>query len=146
MSTDLANRVALVTGASAGLGAQFARVLAREGARVAIAARRTDRLAALAAEITNAGGIALPLAIPGIIATGIYIFLTAWDELMFAWVLTNADTMTIPVGIRLFVGNYQNRFDLMMAAATVATLPVVVIFFLLQKHIVHGLTAGAVKG
>ena len=90
--------------------------------------------------------IALPLAIPGIIATGIYIFLTAWDELMFAWVLTNADTMTIPVGIRLFVGNYQNRFDLMMAAATVATLPVVVIFFLLQRHIVHGLTAGAVKG
>ena len=90
--------------------------------------------------------IALPLAIPGIIATGIYIFLTAWDELMFAWVLTNADTMTIPVGIRLFVGNYQNRFDLMMAAATVATLPVVVLFFLLQKHIVKGLTAGAVKG
>lgn len=90
--------------------------------------------------------IALPLAIPGIIATGIYIFLTAWDELMFAWVLTNADTMTIPVGIRLFVGNYQNRFDLMMAAAVVATLPVVVLFFMLQKHIVKGLTAGAVKG
>jgi len=90
--------------------------------------------------------IALPLAIPGIIATGIYIFLTAWDELMFAWVLTNADTMTIPVGIRLFVGNYQNRFDLMMAAATIATLPVVVLFFLLQRHIVRGLTAGAVKG
>ena len=90
--------------------------------------------------------IALPLAIPGIIATGIYTFLTAWDELMFAWVLTNADTMTIPVGIRLFVGNYQNRFDLMMAAATVATIPVVVIFFMLQKYIVKGLTAGAVKG
>jgi multiple sugar transport system permease protein len=90
--------------------------------------------------------VVLPLAVPGIIATGIYIFLTAWDELMFAWVLTNADTMTIPVGIRLFVGNYQNRFDLMMAAATVATLPVVVLFFLLQRHIVRGLTAGAVKG
>jgi multiple sugar transport system permease protein len=90
--------------------------------------------------------VALPLAMPGIIATGIYIFLTAWDELMFAWVLTNADTMTIPVGIRLFVGNYQNRFDLMMAAATVATLPVVVLFFMLQRHIVRGLTAGAVKG
>jgi multiple sugar transport system permease protein len=90
--------------------------------------------------------VALPLAIPGIIATGIYIFLTAWDELMFAWVMTNADTMTIPVGIRLFVGNFQNRFDLMMAAATVATLPVVVLFFMLQRHIVKGLTAGAVKG
>jgi multiple sugar transport system permease protein len=90
--------------------------------------------------------IALPLAMPGIIATGIYLFLQAWDELMFAWVLTNGDTMTIPVGIRLFVGNYQNRFDLMMAAATVATIPVVVLFFMLQKHIVRGLTAGAVKG
>jgi len=90
--------------------------------------------------------IVLPLAVPGIIATGVYIFLTAWDELMFAWVLCNADTMTIPVGIRLFVGNYQNRFDLMMAAATVATIPVMVLFFMLQKYIIKGLTAGAVKG
>jgi multiple sugar transport system permease protein len=90
--------------------------------------------------------VVLPLAVPGIIATGVYVFLTAWDELMFAWVLTNADTMTIPVGIRLFVGNYQNRFDLMMAAATIATIPVIVLFFMLQKYIVKGLTAGAVKG
>ncbi len=90
--------------------------------------------------------VVLPLAVPGIIATGVYIFLTAWDELMFAWVLCNADTMTIPVGIRLFVGNYQNRFDLMMAAATVATIPVMVLFFMLQKYIIKGLTAGAVKG
>ncbi len=90
--------------------------------------------------------VVLPLAIPGIIATGIYVFLTAWDELMFAWVLTNETTQTIPVGIRLFVGNYQNRFDLMMAAAVVATLPVLILFFLLQKQIVKGLTAGAVKG
>ncbi len=90
--------------------------------------------------------IVLPLAIPGIIATGVYVFLTAWDELMFAWVLCNADTMTIPVGIRLFVGNYQNRFDLMMAAATVATIPVMILFFMLQRYIIKGLTAGAVKG
>ena len=90
--------------------------------------------------------VVLPLVIPGIIATGVYTFLTAWDELMFAWVLTSADTMTIPVGIRNFVGNYQNRFDLIMAAATVATLPVMILFFMLQKYIVKGLTAGAVKG
>ena len=89
--------------------------------------------------------VVLPLAVPGIIATGIYVFLTAWDELMFAWVLTDAHTMTIPVGIRLFVGNYQNRFDLMMAAATVATVPVIILFFPLQRHIVKGLTAGAIK-
>ncbi|MFA5876085.1 MAG: ABC transporter permease subunit [Candidatus Margulisiibacteriota bacterium] len=90
--------------------------------------------------------VVLPLAVPGIIATGIYLFLNAWDELVFAWILTSGDTMTIPVGIRLFVGNYQNRFDLMMAAATVATLPVMILFFMLQKYIVKGLTAGAVKG
>lgn len=89
--------------------------------------------------------IALPLSVPGIVATGIYIFLVAWDELVFAWVLSNAQTMTIPVGIRLFVGNFQNRYDLLMAASTVATIPVLVLFAVLQRHIVSGLTAGAVK-
>ncbi|MFC1478701.1 ABC transporter permease subunit [Candidatus Margulisiibacteriota bacterium] len=89
--------------------------------------------------------ISLPLAIPGVIATGVFMFLTAWDELMIAWILTTGKTMTIPVGIRLFVGNFQNRFDLVMAAATVSTIPVMILFFLLQRHIVSGLTAGAVK-
>lgn len=90
--------------------------------------------------------VVLPAALPGIVASGIYVFLTVWDELMFAWILTNAETSTIPVGIRLFAGNYQNRYDLMMAAATVATLPVMLLFFLMQRRIVSGLTAGAVKG
>jgi multiple sugar transport system permease protein len=89
--------------------------------------------------------IIIPSALPGIIATGVYVFLSAWDELMFAWVLTDEKTYTIPVGIRLFVGNFQNRYDLMMAAATVSTIPVMVLFFLMQRHIVSGLTAGAVK-
>lgn len=61
-STDLSGRVALVTGASSGFGARFARVLASQGAAVAIAARRIDRLEALAAEIEVAGGRALPVA------------------------------------------------------------------------------------
>lgn len=91
--------------------------------------------------------IILPIAKVGIIATGIYIFLMAWDELLFAWVLTtSADVATIPVGIRLYVGNYQNRYDLLMAAGCVTTLPVSIIFFGLQKYFVTGMTAGAVKG
>lgn len=89
--------------------------------------------------------IIVPSAMPGIVATGVYVFLAAWDELMFAWVLTSESTYTIPVGIRLFVGNFQNRYDLMMAAATVSTIPVMILFFVLQKQIVSGLTAGAVK-
>lgn len=91
--------------------------------------------------------VILPLAVPGIIATAIYIFLMAWDELLFAWVLTTtSDVQTIPVGIRLFVGNYQNRYDLLMAASTVVTIPVTLMFFLLQKYFISGMTAGAVKG
>ncbi len=91
--------------------------------------------------------IALPLAAPGIIATGIYLFLVAWDELMFATILLpQENSFTIPLGIKLFIGNHQNRFDLIMAASTVATLPVLILFFLVQKWFIKGLTAGAVKG
>ncbi len=89
--------------------------------------------------------IIIRAAMPGIVATGIYVFLLAWDELMFAWILTNENTYTIPVGIRNFAGNYQNRYDLMMAAATIATIPVMILFFMMQKQIVSGLTSGAVK-
>jgi multiple sugar transport system permease protein len=90
--------------------------------------------------------VILPSAWPGVMATGIYVFLLAWDELMFAWVLsTDIQTATIPVGIRLYVGQFGNRFDLLMAASTVATLPAMVLFFIMQKQIVSGLTQGAVK-
>lgn len=91
--------------------------------------------------------VILPLTAPGLIATGVYIFLTAWDELLFAWVLnTTQDVATIPIGIRLYVGQFQNRYDLLMAAATVTTLPVLVTFFLTQKWFISGMTAGSVKG
>lgn len=91
--------------------------------------------------------VILPVTTPGLIATAVYVFLTAWDELLFAWVLnTTHDTATIPVGIRLYVGQIQNRYDLLMAAATVTTIPVLVAFFLTQKWFISGLTAGSVKG
>ena len=66
--------------------------------------------------------VVLPLCAPGLIATAIFVFLLAWDELFFAWVLTSsAEVQTIPVGIRLFINQFQNRVDLMMAAGVVAT-------------------------
>lgn len=90
--------------------------------------------------------IILPLAVPGIIATGIFIFLTAWDELMMASILTTSQAVqTVPVGIRLFVGHIQNRYDLSMMASVVATIPIAIIFFTLQKYFISGMTAGAVK-
>ncbi len=91
--------------------------------------------------------VILPLSVPGIIATCVYIFLTAWDELLFAWVMTSTpDVQTIPVGIRLYIGQNQTHFELLMAAATVITLPVMITFFLSQRYFIRGMTAGAVKG
>lgn len=91
--------------------------------------------------------IILPLSVPGIIATVITVFMYCWDELLFALALTSStESETVAVGIRLFVGNQNsNRYDLIMAAATMVTIPVLLIFFFLQRYMISGLTSGAVK-
>ena len=90
--------------------------------------------------------IVLPNAAPGLVATFVYAFLFAWDELLFVSNLTQQNAETIPLGIRTFISNYQQRYDQLMAAGVVATLPVMVAFFATQRWLVRGLTAGAVKG
>ena len=90
--------------------------------------------------------VVLPNALPGIIATFVYAFLFAWDELLFVANLTQHDAETIPIGIRTFIGNYSQRYDQLMAAGVVSTLPVMIAFFLTQRWLVRGLTGGAVKG
>jgi len=90
--------------------------------------------------------IVLPLAVPGLVATATYIFLTAWDELLFAVVMTSSSsTMTIPVGIRSYIGQQAGHYDLLMAAATAVCVPPALMFLFFQRHVVSGLTAGAVK-
>jgi multiple sugar transport system permease protein len=90
--------------------------------------------------------IVLPAAAPGLVATFVYAFLFAWDELLFVASLTQHNAETIPVGIRNFIGNYQERTAQLMAAGVVSTLPVLIAFFATQRWLVRGLTAGAVKG
>jgi multiple sugar transport system permease protein len=90
--------------------------------------------------------VVLPNAAPGIIATFVYAFLFAWDELLFASTLTEHDSETIPIGIRTFISNYQQNYDQLLAAGVVSTLPVMVAFFATQRWLVRGLTAGSVKG
>ena len=90
--------------------------------------------------------VVLPLSVPGLIATATYIFLSAWDELLFAAVMMNtAATQTMPVGIRDYIGTVHHHYDLLMAAATVACVPPALVFLFLQRYMVSGLTAGAVK-
>jgi multiple sugar transport system permease protein len=75
------------------------------------------------------------------------VFLLAWDEVFFAWVLTSSpDVQTVPVGLRLYMGQHATRYDLMMAAAVVSVIPVLLTFFVTQRWFVKGLAAGAVKG
>jgi multiple sugar transport system permease protein len=90
--------------------------------------------------------VVLPNATPGIVATFVYAFLFAWDELLFAANLTEHDSETIPIGIRTFISNYQQNYDQLLAAGVVSTLPVMVAFFATQRWLVRGLTAGSVKG
>ncbi len=91
--------------------------------------------------------IILPLAAPGIIATGIYIFINAWNEFLYALTFTSGDAVrTVPVGLSTFIGAYQIRWDLLTAAGVLTSLPIVIAFMIIQKQLIRGLTAGAVKG
>ena len=90
--------------------------------------------------------VVLPNAAPGLVATFVYAFLFSWDELLFVTNLTQHTAETIPIGIRTFIGNYQERTAQLMAAGVVTTLPVLIAFFATQRWLVKGLTAGAVKG
>ncbi len=89
--------------------------------------------------------ITLPLTIPGIVATGIYIFITAWNEFIFALMFTNEATRTVPVALQTFIGQFEIQWGLLTAGGVITTIPVVVLFMFVQKNLVEGLTAGAVK-
>lgn len=91
--------------------------------------------------------VTLPLAGPGIAATIIYCFILAWNEFLFATTFISTPKLrTLPVGLQAFIGQYATDWNLLMAGAVVTTLPVVVLFIFLQRFLVAGLTAGAVKG
>jgi multiple sugar transport system permease protein len=90
--------------------------------------------------------IVLPNALPGLVATFVYAFLFAWDELLFVAALTEHNAETLPIGMRNFIGNYSQDYGQLMAAGVVSTIPVMLAFFATQRWLVRGLQAGAVKG
>jgi multiple sugar transport system permease protein len=91
--------------------------------------------------------IVLPLTLPGIGATLGFVFTAAWSELLFALMLiSKAGKQTFPVGLLSFVGKFSVDFGQMMAAGVLALIPACLFFIFIQKYLVQGLTAGAVKG
>ena len=91
--------------------------------------------------------IVLPLTLPGIAATLGFVFTAAWSELLFALMLNSSTgASTFPVGLLSFVSKFSVDFGQMMAAGVLALLPVCILFFMIQRYLVQGLAAGAVKG
>jgi multiple sugar transport system permease protein len=89
--------------------------------------------------------VILPVAKPGIIAVAVYSFISAWGEVLFASVLTNEATKTLSLGLKAYASESDVFWNQLMAASVVVSLPVLIGFILVQKHLVAGLSAGAVK-
>jgi len=91
--------------------------------------------------------IVFPLVAPGLVATGIFGFIQAWNEFIIAYVLLSSSSkQTLTIWLTSFTTQHGTDWGGLMAGATLTALPVVILFLLVQRHIVGGLTAGAVKG
>lgn len=92
--------------------------------------------------------VVIPLVIPGLLAVGIYSFLVAWDDYLYASTLIQNDALrTLSTGVTLrYLGELSYDWSLVNSISVVGTLPMVFVFFFFQKYMIKGLTAGAVKG
>ncbi|RAK03949.1 carbohydrate ABC transporter membrane protein 2 (CUT1 family) [Halanaerobium saccharolyticum] len=90
--------------------------------------------------------IILPLTLPGLATTSIFSFMLSWNDFLFALLLTSNNAKTVPVALSDFLSVYNLQLGTMAAVAILFSLPVMIFTFLVQKHIVAGLTLGSVKG
>lgn len=106
-------------------------------------AARVDGCSAIGAFVR----VMLPLAVPGLVATGLLVFIFAWNEFLYALTLTaSTASRTMPVGIALFPGIHEVPWGEIAAGSVVATAPVLVLAIVFQRRVLEGLTSGAVKG
>ncbi|MER7848566.1 carbohydrate ABC transporter permease [Kitasatospora sp. NPDC096077] len=90
--------------------------------------------------------VVLPLALPGVVTAVIFTFISAWNEFVMGLTLsTDPGSQPLTVGINSFIGNYTVQWNYLFAGSVVAIVPVVVLFALIERHVVSGLTAGSVK-
>lgn len=91
--------------------------------------------------------VLVPISLPGIVATGIYTFMQAWNEFLFALTLTKTtDMRTVPVGIQMLMGQHSYEWNEMMAMSVLGCLPVLILYLFFQRYFMAGMTAGSVKG
>ncbi len=105
-----------------------------------------------AAEVDGAGalriifGIVMPICRPVLAVLAIQVFWLNWNSFLFPFIFTDQNVRTLPVALAMFRGYQAVDWPHLFAAASLATVPVVVLFLFFQRHIISGLTAGAVKG
>jgi multiple sugar transport system permease protein len=90
--------------------------------------------------------IALPMAFPGLVTCAIFVLIFSWNELLFALILSGGETRTVTVMIPSLVLHTGTLWGQVAAASIVQSIPVLVFIFFIQRHLVRGLTFGAVKG
>ena len=91
--------------------------------------------------------VVMPISVPGLVSTAMFVFLLAWDEFFYALIFTSTlAAKTAPVAISEFIGRYSVNITGMMAGGILAALPPVILAFIFQRYIISGMTAGAVKG
>ena len=90
--------------------------------------------------------VAVPLVKPGVVATGILSFIFSWNNFLFSVILAGRNTRTLPIAVFNMIGYEEINWAPLAAAATLITLPVIILTLIIQRHIVTGLTFGAVKG
>jgi multiple sugar transport system permease protein len=89
--------------------------------------------------------VILPVVMPGVVTTGIYIFVTSWNEYLFAMMLSGQNVRSVTVALQLFIGEFTVQWGLLTAGGTLIAIPVTILFLFVQKRLVSGLTSGAVK-
>jgi multiple sugar transport system permease protein len=91
--------------------------------------------------------VLVPISLPGIVSVGVYTFMLAWNEFLFALTLTRTNDMrTVPIGIQLLMGQHSFEWNQMMAMSVLGSLPVLLLFLIFQRYFIAGMSAGSIKG
>lgn len=90
--------------------------------------------------------ILLPISVPGLVSVGVYTFMIAWNEYLFALTLTRTNEMrTVPIGIQLLMGQHSYDWSQIMAMSILGSIPILLLFTFFQRYFLSGMSAGSVK-